>query len=282
MLKSKVIAIVGPTASGKSSLGDYLAKKINGEIISADSRQLYKGMAVISRAEPGHMVGVADPRRQYSIGTYQKDAAKICSSILQNTRIPIVVGGAGLYADAFLRGWQLPKVAPNKKLRAALAKKSPAQLFAILQKLDPASAKRVDRHNPVRMIRAIEIAKTLGTVPSLVREPPYRVLWLGLKESKNIRAGVEARLKLGMVAEAKKLRAALSKKRFLELGFEFALLADYLDKKITKQELIVLITRGEEEYAKRQIRWFKRHTDIQWVNSKSQALKLTKEFLSGR
>ncbi len=279
-MKHKVIAIVGPTASGKSSLGIWLAKKLNGEIISADSRQLYRGMAVISRAERGHMVGVADPRRQYSVGQYQKDAAKICSSILQNTRIPIVVGGAGLYADAFLRGWRLPKVAPDKTLRAALAKKSPAQLFAILQKIDPASAKRVDKRNPVRMIRAIEIAKTLGTVPSLVREPPYRVLWLGLKKSKNIRAGVTARLKLGMVAEAKKLRAALSKKRFLELGFEFALLADYLDKKITKKQLADAIVRGEEQYAKRQNRWFKRHKDIHWVGGKKEALRLSKKFLS--
>ncbi len=278
----KVIAIVGPTASGKSSLSIWLAKKLNGEIISADSRQVYKGMRVISRAERGYMVGIVNPKKIYSVGEYQQDAKEICSSILQNTRIPIVVGGAGLYADAFLRGWQLPKVAPDKKLRATLAKKSPTQLFALLKKLDSASAERIERHNPVRLVRAIEIAKTLGTVPSLVREPPYNTLWLGLKKSKNIRAGVEARLKAGMIAEAKKLRAYISKKRFSELGFEFSLLADYIDKKITKKQLIDSVITGEEEYAKRQMRWFKRNKDIRWINSKQQALKLSKQFLSGR
>ena len=282
MQKQKIIAIVGPTASGKSSLGVYLAQKLGGEIISADSRQVYKGMRIISRAERGHMVGIANPKKTYSVGEYQQDAVKVVSSILQKARIPIVVGGAGLYADAFLRGWQLPKVAPNKKLRAELAKKSPTQLFALLKKLDIARAESIERNNPVRLVRAIEIAKALGSVPLLVRESPYNVLWLGLKKSKNIRAGVEVRLKAGMEAEAKKLRASLSKKRFLEFGFEFVLLANYLDRKITKKQLIDSITRGEEEYAKRQSRWFKRNKDIRWVGGKAEALRLSKKFLSGR
>jgi len=228
------------------------------------------------------MVGIANPKKTYSVGEYQQDAVKVVSSILQKARIPIVVGGAGLYADAFLRGWQLPKVAPNKKLRAALAKKSPSQLFALLKKLDIARAESIERNNPVRLVRAIEIAKALGSVPLLVRESPYNVLWLGLKKSKNIRAGVEVRLKAGMEAEAKKLRASLSKKRFLEFGFEFVLLANYLDRKITKKQLIDSITRGEEEYAKRQSRWFKRNKDIRWVGGKAEALRLSKKFLSGR
>ena len=243
---------------------------------------MYKGMRIISRAERGHLVGIANPKKVYSVGEYQQDAAKIVSSILQKARIPIVVGGAGLYADAFLRGWQLPKVAPNKKLRAELAKKSPTQLFALLKKLDIARAESIERNNPVRLVRAIEIAKALGSVPLLVRESPYNVLWLGLKKSKNIRAGVEVRLKTGMAAEAKKLRTSISKKRFLEFGFEFVLLANYLDRKITKKQLIDSITRGEEEYAKRQSRWFKRNKDIRWVGGKAEALRLSKKFLSGR
>lgn len=193
----------------------------------------------------------------------------------------MVVGGAGFYIDPLLRGWSIPEVAPDKKLRTALAKKSPAQLFALLKKLDGVTAQRIDKHNPVRLVRAIEIAKALGCVPALVREPPYRVLWLGLQKSKNIRAGVEARLKAGMVAEARKLRRTLSKKRFLELGFEFALLADYLDKKISRTVLAEQLVRKEEEYAKRQMRWFKRNKDIRWVSEKYQALKLSKQFLGG-
>lgn len=199
-MRPQVIAIVGPTASGKSSLGVWLAQKLDGEIISADSRQVYKGMRIISRAEPGHLVGVADPRTQYSTGQYAHDAKVAIAKIISRGSVPMVVGGAGFYIDPLLRGWSIPEVAPDKKLRAALAKKSPAQLFALLKKLDGVTAQRIDKHNPVRLVRAIEIAKALGCVPALVREPPYRVLWLGLQKSKNIRAGVEARLKAGMVA----------------------------------------------------------------------------------
>lgn len=279
MSKPKIIAIVGPTASGKSSLGTYLAQKLGGEVISADSRQVYKGMRVISRSEPGHMVGIADPAKQYSAGAYQKAASKIINTMIYHSVLPIVVGGSGFYADALLRA-PLPQVPPNAKLRAVLNKKAPAQLLKQLAKLDPASAKRVDPRNIVRLIRAIEIATALGTVPALDTEPAYDVLWLGLPTSKNLVAGVEARLKGGMVAEAKKLRARLSKKRYAELGFEFDLLADYLDKKISKQELVSLIANGERKYAVRQMRWFKRSKDIHWVTTKTEALRLSKGFLS--
>ncbi|MEK7109139.1 MAG: tRNA (adenosine(37)-N6)-dimethylallyltransferase MiaA [Patescibacteria group bacterium] len=280
MPKPKIIAVVGPTASGKSALGSFLAQKLGGEVIAADSRQVYRGMRVISRAEPGHMVGVADPRRQYSAGQYQKAAAKICSSVLQNTGIPIVVGGTGFYADALLRGG-LPQVAPNPALRAALNKKTQKQLLAQLAKLDPASAARVDPHNKVRLVRAIEIAKALGKVPPTgTTDNKYDVLWLGLPRSKNLAAGVEGRLGRGMLAEAKKLRTRLSKKRYAELGFEFDLLADYLDKKISKKELVEKIANGERKYAKRQMRWFKRSKEIFWVTGKAQALRLAKKHLS--
>jgi tRNA dimethylallyltransferase len=281
----KVIAIVGPTASGKSSLGVYLAHTLGGEVISADSRQVYKGMHVISRAEQGHMVGIANPAKQFSAGQYQKEAEKICSRILENKRIPIIVGGTGFYADALLGRFSLPNVAPNPALRAALNKKTPLQLLALLEKIDPKSATRMDPHNKVRIIRAIEIAKELGAVPPHPRgdtSRKYDVLWLGLGQSKNLLAGVEERLKRGMVAEAKRLRAKLSKKRYQELGFEFALLADYLDKKITKKELVALIANGERTYAIRQMRWFKRNKDINWINGKIEALRLSKKFLSGR
>lgn len=277
--KPYVIAVVGPTASGKSSLGQYLADKLNGEVISADSRQLYKGMAVISRSEPGHMVGIFDPKKQFSAGQYQKKASGIVSTLVRAGKLPVVVGGSGFYADALLRA-TLPQVAPDAALRAALNKKSPEQLLAQLAKLDPASAARVDPYNKVRLVRAIEIVKVLGKVPTLEGEAPYNVLWLGLSKSKNLTAGVEERLARGMVAEAKKLRSTLTKKRYRELGFEFDLLADYLDKKVTKKELVERIANGERTYAIRQMRWFKRNKDIIWIKNKTEALRLSKAFLS--
>jgi tRNA dimethylallyltransferase len=267
-VKQKVIAIVGPTASGKSSLGVFLAQKFAGEIVSADSRQIYKGMEVISRAPtkkelkavPHHLVSFANPAKKFSAGEYQKMAAKVCFDILQNDKIPVVVGGTGFYIDSLLRGLSLPEVEPNKKLRAELAKKTPEQLIAILKKLDKKSARRVDPKNIVRLIRAIEIAKAIGTIPSLTHTPRFETLWLGLAPTEQthasaIQKGVEERLRAGMIQEAKGLRARLSKKRYLELGFEFLLLAEYLDKKISKQELVDLLVRGEEKYAKRQMRW---------------------------
>lgn len=293
-MKPKVIAIVGPTASGKSALGLFLARKLGGEIVCADSRQVYKGMEIISRAPskaeylaaPHHLFSFQNPAKKFSAGEYQKLGTEACSSILQNNKIPVVVGGTGFYADSLLRGLTLPEVAPNKKLRAALAKRTPAQLMSMLKKLDPKSAERVDPKNIVRLVRAIEIAKAVGPIPTLSQNSIYDTLWLGIHPSeaahtKAIKQGVESRLKSGMVAEAKRLRSVLSKKRFLELGFEFDLLSQFLDKKITKQELVDSLVRGEQKYAVRQHRWFKRNGDIRWVKNKTEALKLAKAFISG-
>ncbi len=293
-MKPKVIAIVGPTASGKSSLGLLLAQKFGGEIVSADSRQIYKGMEVISRAPSKkelkttshHLVTFLNPSKKFSAGEYQKKGQKVLEGILKKDKLPIVVGGTGFYADSLLRGLTLPEVAPNKKLRTELAKKTPAQLLALLQKIDPKSAERVDPKNIVRLVRAIEVAKAVGPIPTLSYDSIYDTLWLGIMPSekahaKAIKAGVESRLKAGMIAEAKKLRATLSKKRFLELGFEFNLLAKYLDKEITKKELVDFLVRGEQKYATRQMRWFKRNSDIRWIQNKAEALRLAKAFISG-
>src|SRR5581483_9524645 len=162
----KVIAVVGPTASGKSALGVFLAQKLRrlpagrqGEIISADSRQVYRGMRVISRAGRGHMVGIADPRRQFSAGEYVRRATRCIDVMIHGNKVPIVVGGTGLYADALLGRMPLPQVPPDRALRAALRKRTAPQLMAQLRRLDPARAAQVDPHNKVRLMRAVEIAK---------------------------------------------------------------------------------------------------------------------------
>jgi tRNA dimethylallyltransferase len=279
-VRNKLIAIVGPTASGKSALGAYLAKKLGGEIISADSRQVYKGMRVISRADKAHMVGIADPRRQFSADDYVRHATRIITMIYHSGNIPIVVGGTGLYADMLTGRMSYPNVPPNKKLRERLEQKTTKQLFAQLKKLDPARAKTIEPHHKRRLIRAIEIAEAIGTSPPRTTHDTYDVLWLGLNGQKSLRAGVETRLRAGMVAEAKKLRAALSKKRWRELGFEFVLLAEYLDKKISKPTLIEGLVRAEEHYAKRQMRWFKRNNAIIWITSQRHAYQCAKQFLS--
>ena len=153
-----------------------------------------------------------------------------------------------------------------------------------MKRLDPVRAKNIDPRNSVRLIRSIEIAKALGSVPPLVRSSVFDVLWIGLNPSaKKLQASINkrisARIKQGMLAEAKKLRKSLSKKRLFELGYEFTLLADCLEKKISKQELMTELERWELKYAVRQMRWLKRNEKIVWITSKTEALQRVKTFL---
>jgi tRNA dimethylallyltransferase len=293
-MKPKIIAIVGPTASGKSALGVFIAQKIRGEVISADSRQVYKGLNIgtgkVTKKEmagiPHHLLDVASPKRQFSVDDFVKSASKICSSILQNTSIPIVVGGTGLYIDMLSGRMSYPNVPPNPALRAKLEEKPVEELFAMLQKKDPARAATIEPRHKRRLIRALEIAGALGKNSSPQREQKYDALWLGLnpgeeKLKKNIRVRLLARINQGMVTEAKKLHAkGLSYKRMEELGLEYRYLARLLQNKITKKEFEEQLEREINRYAKRQMRWFKRNPDIHWVKNKTEALQLAKAFIS--
>jgi tRNA dimethylallyltransferase len=292
--KPKVIAVVGPTASGKSSLGIYLAKKLGGEVISADSRQVYKGLDIgtgkVTKGEMAgvkhHLLDVASPKGQFTVDRFVKKADKALYVILQKARIPLVVGGTGLYADMLLGRMSYPNVPPNQRLRGALEGKTEAELFAILQKLDPRRAAHIEPDHKRRLIRAIEIAKAIGQSPAVAPEPKYEVLWLGLSPAeetlkKNIRTRLKARLKAGMVAEAVRLhKAGLSYKRMYELGLEYRSLSQLLQKKVEPKEFEESLERAIWQYAKRQTRWFKRNKDIKWVGSKAEALRLAKAFLS--
>lgn len=297
MQKPKLIAIVGPTASGKTALGIKTAKALGGEIISADSRQVYKGLDIgtgkVTKKEmsgvPHYLLDVADPKKRFSADDFLKYGNKALAQIYKKKRIPVVVGGTGLYIDALVGRVAFPHVPPNPKLRKLLEKKTPQQLFAELERRDPRRALTIESRNPRRLIRALEIAHALGRSPSLeeiVREPSYDILWLGLKPSEkklkqNIHARLLSRMREGMVKEAERLhKGGLSYKRMEELGLEYKYLAHYLRKKITKKQLSESIERGNVYYAKRQMRWFVRNPSIIWVKSPSQALKLAKKFVS--
>ncbi len=294
--KRAVIAIVGPTSSGKTSLSIRLAGMLSGEVISADSRQVYRGLDLISgkvtKKEAGgiphHLLDVADPKKVYSASLYVERAGKALEDILTRGRIPIVVGGTGFYIDTLLRGLSLPEVPPNTKLRKKMAQKTASELFLILKKLDPRRARTIERKNPARLIRAIEIATALGSVPKLKRQKvPYFVLWLGLKPSdqlleQNIRTRIRERLVSGMVREAKRLHAqGLPFRRMRELGLELGHLADLLEKKIDSKTFEEGLTRDSVRYAKRQMRWFKRAKDIHWFASgrDKKIDRLIKRFL---
>ncbi|MES2216208.1 MAG: tRNA (adenosine(37)-N6)-dimethylallyltransferase MiaA [Patescibacteria group bacterium] len=275
----ELIVIVGPTASGKSDLAVRLAKKHNGEIISADSRQVYKGLNIgsgkITKKEmkgvPHYLLDVANPKKQFTVANYVELAHKALEKILEKNKTPIVVGGTGFYIQAFVDGIVLPEVPPNNKLRAQLEKKSATQLFGMIRKLDPSRAKDLDPLNARRLIRAIEIAKTLGKVPKLTSRPlPYKTIFIGTKISptklkEKIRVRLMKRLRNGMIDEARRLHTqGLSWKRMEELGLEYRYLAYFLQNKMTKKEMVEKLATEIWHYSRRQMTWFKRDKRIVW------------------
>ena len=287
----KLIVILGPTASGKSDIAVALAKKFSGEIISADSRQVYKGLNVgtgkITKKEMGgvkhHLLDVAFPKKRFSASDFKILSTEAIVKIVSKNKIPIICGGTGFYIDALLGDKQIPEVPPNEKLRKQLEKKSVGELLEILKKLDPERAENIDAKNPRRLIRAIEICKIIGKVPlfnpkkqnfSGQANLKYEVLKIGIKmEEKELKSRINKRLKKrieqGMIIEAKKLHnKGLSWKRMWELGLEYGALADFLEKKINKKEMIERLQKEIWHYAKRQITWFKRDKSIIWLPPK--------------
>jgi len=280
-MKPKIIIILGQTATGKSDLAIKIAKRFNGEVISADSRQVYKGLDIGSgkimekemRGVPHHLINVANPKKVFSVAEYKKLAEKAVEKIIRDGKVPIICGGTGFYIDALINDIVLPKVPPNIKLRKVLEKKSTQELFKILKKLDKRRAKNIDKNNPVRLIRAIEIAKALGKVPHLVLGvPSYDILKIGIKLSSeklknNIEKRLIKRLNSGMIKEVDNLhKSGLSYKRMRELGLEYKFLANYLNKKISKKEMVEGLYTAICQYSKRQDTWFKRDKDIKWFN----------------
>lgn len=280
-LKPKVIVVLGQTSTGKSDIAVMLARKFNGEVISADSRQIYKGLDLgtgkITKKEmkgvPHHLLDVANPKKVFAVTDFKILAEKKIKEILARGKTPIIAGGTGFYIDAVVSGIVFPEVLPNEKLRKTLEKKTPEELFIILQKLDKARAKTIDKHNKVRLVRAIEIAKALGKVPKAKNKAPlYQFIQIGLylpedllKEKINTR--LLARIKKGMFKEAQSLHVkGLTWKRMEELGLEYRYMALCLQKKITKEEMREELKTKIYQYAKRQKTWFKRDPQIHWFH----------------
>ena len=282
----KVIVILGQTATGKSDLAVKIAQKVNGEIISADSRQVYKGLDIgtgkITKKEmkgvPHHLLDVVNPKKRFSVQEYQTSTNLAIRDIVAKGRIPILCGGTGFYIDAVTKGMILPEVPPNKKLRKNLETKSVEMLFTILKKLDKARAKSIDAKNKVRLIRAIEIATVLGKVPKIQEiKPKYNFIKIGLylpsdKLQEKIKNRLIKRTKSGMLNEAQKLRKiGLPFKRMEELGLEYRYMALHLQGKISKQQMIENLNTEIYQYAKRQMTWFKRDKKIKWFDSSNRA-----------
>ena len=265
----KVLVILGPTASGKSELAVKLAQKFNGEIISADSRQVYRGLDVgtgkITKREmkgiPHYLLDVANPKKQFSVSDFLILTNEAIAEIVNNkSKLPIVVGGTGFYIDALTGVVVFPDVPPNKKLREKLDKKSVTELFKILKKKDSKRAGTIDPNNKVRLIRALEIIDKIGFVPQLGSSTTkYDFIYVGLKPNdldKRIRKRLLRRFE-PMIREGRKLhKQGLSYKRMHELGLEYRYIAMYLQGKTLQGEMVEKLYIAIRHYAKRQMIWF--------------------------
>jgi tRNA dimethylallyltransferase len=278
--QEKLLVICGPTAVGKSSLAVDVAQKYDGEVVSADSRQVYKGLDIatgkISEEEmagvPHHLLDVVDPQKPFSVHDYKQDADAAVADIHDRDKLPILCGGSGFYIQAVVDDMVFPDVPPNEKLRKKLRKRSTENLYKELKAKDSRRAEEIDENNPVRLIRALEIVDELGKVPKLEKQQHFDTLQIGLdradKELKQrIIARTKKRLEDGMIEEARELqKSGLSLKRLRDLGLEYKHLADFLEDKISKQELFENIVQSDWQYAKKQRTWFQNDDRIAWFH----------------
>jgi tRNA dimethylallyltransferase len=309
---SKIIVIMGPTASGKSGVAIKLAKKFNGEIISADSRQVYRGMnigtgkvhgawsmehgAFLSEGIVHHLIDVAEPMEDFNISHFKASAEKAIREILSRGKIPIICGGTAFWIDAVVKNTVIPEVAPNEKLRAELEKKTVEELFAKLQKLDPRRAENIDSKNKVRLVRAIEICQAIGKVPEQeTSNSKYEFLQIGIKTDKEklhekIKKRLDERFSDGMIKEVEKLnKNGVSWEWMERVGLEYRWIARFLQNKIELGEMSAQggCASGAKErlyfdiihYAKRQMTWLKRNKDIIWLEDFQDIQKKVANFL---
>jgi len=286
--RGKMIVVLGPTASGKNGLAVQLAKKYNGEIVSADSRQIYKEMNIgtgkISKKEmkgiPHYLLDVADSKKQFSVAEYKDLALEAIEKIYAKGKISIICGGTGFYIRAIVDGLIIPEVEPDWRLRKELERKTTEELFKELKKLDPNRVKNIDVKNRRRLIRAIEIIKKTGKpVPALEKQPKFNVLYIGIKKSlpeikKSIDKRIDKMIKSGLEKEVKSL--------VKKYGWTLVLKNTIGYSEFQKENPIELIKTNTFKFAKRQLTWFKKYPEekVHWVSSEKEAEKLAEKFLN--
>lgn len=328
--KTKLVVILGPTATGKTKLATRLAYFFDGEIISADSRQVFKGMDIgtgkdlgdyvlaissvkavkslnfssksrstvaskshkIAYKVPYHLIDIIRPMTAFNVAKYQKLAKKAINEVNQRGKLPLLVGGTGLYIDAVIKNYDF---SANPKGLAEIRKKlnqlSLAQLLSRLKKIDPETFGKIDQKNRRRIQRAVEIYLTTGQKKSAIDkklQSDYELLILGIdfplkKIYQKIDDRLESRIKEGMIKEIKKLRQqGVSWKRLEEFGLEYRYVSRYLRGLLTYEQLLEQLKNEIHHFAKRQLTWFRRNSEIKWIKSEPEAKRLIKDFMRNK
>jgi tRNA dimethylallyltransferase len=290
----KVVVVLGPTSSGKSDLAVYLSQKFNGEVISADSRQVYKGMDIGSgkvdeeemQGIPHYLLDVVDPNTRFSASDFKKQGEEAVQKIQEKGKLPVVCGGTAFYIRVLMGEVVVPEVSPDWKLREKLDKKTLEELYQELEKVDPERAKNIDLKNKVRLIRALEIVlKTKKPVPVTEKQDKYDALYIGIEVDqkeleKRIEKRLDNRIEQGMIQEVEKLKKdGVSWERLEEFGLEYRWVARYLQGKINKEEMRELLLTDIKKFSKRQRTSWRKDEKIHWIKTYKQAEKLTKNFL---
>lgn len=294
----RIIAVVGPTASGKTALAIALAERFNGEIVSADSRQVYRGMDIGTakpttkelRAVPHYLIDIKDPNEDYTVAEYKADAIAAIDDILARKKLPIIAGGTGLYVRAVLENLDIPKIAANPTLRAELEKEIVEYgldaVFKKLVALDPEAAYIVDPKNPRRVVRALEVAITTGapfTAQRTKRPPLFDALTIGLNPPpailrERINARADQMMSDGLVHETEELvkKYGADCPAFDAIGYREII--NYLNKKTTLHEAVTLIKTNTWHYAKRQMTWLKKDTTVRWMEKPNDAFNMIENW----
>ena len=279
-----VVAVVGPTASGKTELAVALAEQLQGELLSADSRQVFKGCDIGTnkptpvelRGIPCHLLDLVQPGERFTVADYRQAALAAIDRVAGHGHLPIFQGGTGLYLRAVFEGWNLAGAPPDPQTRAALELRLEEQgveaLHAELRQIDPVSADRT-QGNPRRIIRALEIHAVTGEPPSVARRaspPGWRRIILGLEVSLDeldtrIATRVGRMLKAGWLDEVRTVRALFPKADLRLLGHGYPELAEHLDGTRSLEDARASIVRQVRQYARRQLTWFRADAQVQWI-----------------
>ena len=299
---NKLIAIVGPTGIGKTRLGIQLAKKFNGEIVNADSRQIYRfmdiGTAKPTKEEqslvPHHLIDIINPDKEFSLVAYQQLAYKAISDIQERGKLPFLAGGTGQYIWAVLEGWTVPKVPPDPEYRKKLEQRAEVDadsLYKELLILDPAAAEKIDPHNVRRVVRALEVGRNKPFSQAIGKNPPpFSYFIIGLTMSRKdlyrqVDARVDEMVKKGFVDEVKQL---------IEMGYNLSLpsmssigyreIGKYLQGEMTLDEAIYKVKTGTHRFIRHQYTWFKlKDPRIRWFDvcesNEAEIEKATRKWL---